>query len=99
MKFAAALNSISSQSLSIFIMLLGVGLFVLASHTDDHDTKAAILTAASSLFTGSFALLKTSTSASAGESGGADSTVETQDGPSGPLTITAERPQPDTGVK
>ncbi len=60
MKFAAALNAISSQSLSIFILLLGVGLFVLAAHTADHDTKAAILTAATGLFTGAFALLKTS---------------------------------------
>ena len=80
MKFTAALNSISSQSLSVFIMLLGVGLFVLASHTGDHDTKAAILTAASSLFTGSFALLKTSSSASTVEKSTA-STEEIHDGP------------------
>jgi glucose uptake protein GlcU len=40
--------------------LLGVGLFVLAAHTADHDTKAAILTAATGLITGAFALLKTS---------------------------------------
>ncbi len=60
MKFAAAVNAISSQSLSIFILLLGVGLFVLAAHTADHDTKAAILTAATGLITGAFALLKTS---------------------------------------
>jgi hypothetical protein len=37
MKFAVAVNAISSQSLSIFILLLGVGLFVLAAHTADHD--------------------------------------------------------------
>jgi hypothetical protein len=98
MKFTAALNSISSQSLSVFIMLLGVGLFVLASHTGDHDTKAAILTAASSLFTGSFALLKTSSSASTVEKS-TTSTVETHDGPSGSLTITAERPPTNTGAK
>jgi hypothetical protein len=98
MKFTAALNSISSQSLSVFIMLLGVGLFVLASHTGDHDTKAAILTAASSLFTGSFALLKTSSSASTVEKSTA-STVEIHDGPSGSLTITAEQPPTNTGAK
>jgi hypothetical protein len=99
MKFTTALNAISSQSLSVFIMLLGVGLFVLASHTGDHDTKAAILTAASSLFTGSFALLKTSTSASTVETRSTASTVEIHDGPSGSLTITAERPPTETGAK
>jgi hypothetical protein len=99
MNFTTALNSISSQSLSIFIMLLGVGLFVLASHTGDHDTKAAILTAASSLFTGSFALLKTSTSASTVETHSTATSVESHDVRNPALTITAERAQTNTGEK
>jgi hypothetical protein len=98
MNFTTALNSISSQSLSIFIMLLGVGLFVLASHTGDHDTKTAILTAASSLFTGSFALLKTST-ASTVETHSTATSVESHDVLNPALTITAEQAQTNTGEK